>query len=134
MIDLLAWFIIWFVQERYAEAGTVYAEFPALAGWIDRMTSIGHGTPTDMSPTEALEVARSSQPTTPEQHDEKDPQGLKPGLSATVGPVVDSGETPIEGTVRASNRNTIVLTINNSMCGEVAVHFPRVGYKVSIKT
>ena len=132
MPDLLAWFIIWFVSERYAQAKEFFSEFPALNAWAERMAAIGHGTSTPMTPAEALAVARAANPTTAEQSDPRDPQGLKPGMKATVGPVTDSGEKAVEGIIRATNRDTIALTIENPMCGQVAVHFPRVGYRVTI--
>ena len=131
MADLLAWHIVWFVQGRYAEAATFLEEFPNLRAWAERMKAIGHGAPSEMSPTEALEVARTSEPTTPEAGDPRDPQGLAPGVAATVAPLTNSGENPVAGVIRAISRDSIALTIENPQCGKVAVHFPRVGYRVT---
>ncbi|MGI9463725.1 MAG: glutathione S-transferase family protein [Aestuariivirgaceae bacterium] len=132
MPDLLAWFIVWFIRERYAPAKELFSEFAMLNAWAERMAALGHGTPTPMTPAEALEVAKSTEPTTQEQSDPRDPQSLKPGQQVTVGPVIDSGETAVEGIIRAVNRDTITLTIENPKCGQVAVHFPRVGYRVTV--
>ncbi|NNE24864.1 MAG: glutathione S-transferase family protein [Rhizobiales bacterium] len=132
MPDLLAWFIVWFVRARYGEAESFFAEFPALNAWADRMGAIGHGTSQPISPTEALAVAKAARPTTAEQSDPRDPQGLKPGMQASVAPTTDSGETAVEGVIRAVSRDTIALTRTSAECGEVAVHFPRVGYRVSV--
>lgn len=66
------------------------------------------------------------------QYDPLDPQGLKPGMNATVMPTTDSGEIAVAGVIRATSRDTIALTIDSPMCGQVAVHFPRVGYRVSV--
>ena len=132
MADLLAWFIVWFVKERYAEAGEFFAEFPRLNAWAERMAAIGHGTSSPISPAEALSVARDSTPQTAEQADPRDPQGLKPGMQATVEPLTDSAEKPVSGTIRAVARDTIALTRETQECGEVAIHFPRVGYRVTV--
>jgi len=59
---------------------------------------------------------------------------LKPGMQASVQPVTDSGDPPVTGVVRALDRNTIVLTREDPACGVVAVHFPRVGYRVTVQT
>ncbi len=132
MPDLLIWFIYWFVTERYADAAVFFSEFPLIDAWAGRMAQMGHGTATSMTPVEALAVARDMQPDTAERSDPLDPQGLKPGMKAAVQPLTDSGEKAVKGVVRAIDRDRIALTIVNPQCGEVAVHFPRVGYRVSI--
>ena len=132
MADLLAWFIVWFVQERYSEQEELFSEFPNLTAWAGRMAAIGHGTSTDISPADALAIAREAEPVTPEQNDPRDPQGLTPGMQATVEPTTDSAEKPVAGTIRAVSRDTIALTREAPECGTVCVHFPRVGYRVTV--
>ncbi len=132
MPDLLVWFIVWFLRGRYAEAEAFLSEFPSLLAWADRMAAIGHGTSTPMTPAEALAVARDATSTTAEQSDPRDPQGLKPGMTAAVTPLTDSGEKAVEGRIRATDRDRVTLLIENPLCGEVAVHFPRVGYRVTV--
>lgn len=131
MPDLLAWYIVWFVRGRYGEAKTFLAEFPALLAWAERMQAIGHGAFTIMSPQQALAVAKAVEPTTPEQADPLDPQGLKPGMAVSVKPLTDSGEQPVHGRVRAASRDTIAIAREHALCGAVVVHFPRVGYRVA---
>ncbi|MES2408167.1 MAG: glutathione S-transferase family protein [Pseudomonadota bacterium] len=131
MVDLLAWYLVWFVCERYAAAPEYLGEFPMLNAWIQRMQAIGHGTSTPMSATEALAVAKANEPATQEKTDEHDPQGLKPGMPVTVVPVTHGGDRPVKGRILAVDRDTIVLAREHADCGRVAVHFPRVGYRVS---
>ncbi|MGH8595527.1 MAG: glutathione S-transferase family protein, partial [Gammaproteobacteria bacterium] len=128
------WYIVWFLLARYAPAKDFLSEFPALLGWAERMKAIGHGTPTPMTPAEALAIAKAAEPQSPEKSDPRDPQGLKPGMRVTVQPVTDSGERPIAGVIRAVERNSIALTREDPACGVVAVHFPRVGYRVAAVT
>lgn len=132
MPDLSAWFIYWFVSERYEQANEFFSEFPNLNNWAKRMAAIGHGTSTSMTPVEALNIAKAVTPDTKEQYDPRDPQGLKPGMNATITPTTDSGEIAVAGIIRATSRDAVTLTIENPECGQVAVHFPRVGYRVSI--
>ncbi|MEO8157551.1 MAG: glutathione S-transferase family protein [Betaproteobacteria bacterium] len=133
MPDLLGWYIVWFVRSRYAGAEELLSEFPALLAWAARMKTIGHGSPTPMTPAQALATARAAQPQTPEKSDPRDPQGLAPGMRISVQPVTDGGDPPITGIVRAVDRNVIALTRADATCGEVAVHFPRVGYRVTVQ-
>ena len=130
--DLLAWYIVWFVRGRYAEAEAFLAEFPALLAWAARMQAIGHGTSTVMTPQQALAVAEEAEPQTPEQADPRDPQGIKPGMSVSVAPLTDSGEQPVAGVVRAVSRDTIAIAREHELCSRVVVHFPRVGYRVNL--
>jgi len=132
MPDLLAWYLVWFVRERYAAAPEFMAEFPLLNAWVQRMQAIGHGKSTPMTPAEALAVAKSAEPDTAEKPDAYDPQGLKPGMKVTVVPITHGGDQPVEGKVLAVDRDTIAISREHPDCGRVAVHFPRVGYRVTL--
>ena len=109
-------------------------EFPRLSAWEERMKAIGHGKPTPMTAAEALAVAKSSDTIVEPMADPRDPQGLKPGMTVATGPLGDTGEKPVEGKVRWVGRETIVLDHEHALCGRVAIHFPRVGYRVTLRT
>lgn len=134
MPDLLVWYIVWFLRARYQGADELLGEFTALNQWADRIAAIGHGTPTEMTPAEALAVAGNTEPepSTEQQTDPHDPQQLKPGDEVAVSGLTDSGEAPIQGTLHAVSRDTITLSREHPDCGRVAVHFPRVGYRVNV--
>jgi hypothetical protein len=83
-----------------------------------------------MTSTEAIEVARSKEPATPEQGDPKEPQGLKPGAHVSVVPDTESGETAVAGVVRLVDRDRIAILRQDPRVGTVCVHFPRVGFRV----
>ena len=87
--------------------------------------------PTPMSPKDALDIAKDALPVGEEQSDSRDPQGIQPGMNACISPVTDRGETPIKGRIRSVSKETVSLTINNNQCGEMAAHFPRVGYRLT---
>ena len=131
LADAMAWYIMWFIRARYAQAGEYLAEFPSLAAWEERMKAIGHGTPTPMTPAEALAVAKAAEPQAQEKADPRDPQGLKPGMKVAITQIADSGDKPVEGVVRALDRETIVIIREDPACGRTAVHLPRVGYRVT---
>lgn len=131
MADLLVWYVIWFIKGRYGQAEAFFQEFPGINAWADRMRAIGHGSPSDMTPAQALAVAKAATPQSASTEDPRDPQGLRPGMKASIAPLTDSGEKPVKGIIRSVGRDVIALTLDNALCGEVAVHFPRVGYRVS---
>ncbi|MEM9439049.1 MAG: glutathione S-transferase family protein [Pseudomonadota bacterium] len=132
MPDLLAWFIVWFIKERYEDAPTFFAEFPKLQAWSDRMSALGHGRSTPMTPSEALDIAKSTTSPTREASDPRDPQGLMPGMMVAISPLSDSGEKPVEGQLRRVSRDRLAIDNRNPLCGHVVVHFPRVGYRVTV--
>lgn len=132
MGDLLAWFIVWFLRGRSPRAEEMLAEFPALIAWEARMKAVGHGKPTPMTPAEALAIAKAAEPVAIEKADAADPQGLKPGMAVTVQPVSVGDEIAVKGDIVAVDRDSISLRRSDPACGTVGVHFPRVGYRVTV--
>lgn len=131
--DVFVHYIMWFFTERYAKQAEFLGEFPKLVAWYGRTKALGHGTPTPMTAAEALEIARKSETIIRPTEDPRDPQGLKPGMKVSVGPLTDTGEKLVEGTVRAVSRDTLVIDHEHVLCGKVAIHFPRVGYRVTAR-
>jgi glutathione S-transferase len=128
--DAALYYLVWFIRGRWSGGPDMLAEFPALEAWEQRIKAIGHGTPREMSASEALDLARASEPTTPEQADPRDPQGLRPGQAVSVVPDLDSGEPAVSGKIRLIDRNRIAILREDPRVGTVCVHFPRVGYRV----
>lgn len=128
--DAACYYLVWFVRARWQGGEAMMSEFPFLERWELRVKDIGHGQPTEMSAEAAMEVAKAAVPMTPEHPDPRDPQGLAPGLAVSVVPDVDSGETPVVGTVRHVDHERIAILRDDPQVGRVCVHFPRVGYRV----
>jgi hypothetical protein len=84
-----------------------------------------------MTSAEAIEAAKTSQPSTPQRDDPRDAQGLMTGQKVTVTPDLDSGEPSVTGIVRLVARDSIAITREDPRVGTVCVHFPRVGYRVA---
>jgi hypothetical protein len=85
-----------------------------------------------MTPGEALAVAGAAHPVTAEKSDPLDPQGLAPGMAVAVVPISVGGEAAVAGDIIAIDRDTIAIRRSDPACGIVAVHFPRVGYRVMV--
>jgi glutathione S-transferase len=132
-VDAFVWHLMWFFKERYGKQQEFLAEFPRLVAWMERIKAVGHGSPTPMTAQEALAIGKAAEPAFPTQEDPRDPQGLKVGMKVAIGPLGDTGEKKVEGAVRAVSRETLVIDHEHPMCGRVAIHLPRVGYRVAIQ-
>ena len=77
-----------------------------------------------------LGVARASTPATPITPDARGPTGLAPGMRVRVVPD-DYGFDPVEGEIVALKIHTIAIRRVAPEVGEVVVHFPRAGFRVT---
>lgn len=130
--DAVAYHVVWFVRGRWTDGPAFLSEFEALEAWEKRIQEIGHGTSTDLSPEDAIAIAAAANPSTPENADSRDPQQLTPGMRVSVNPDLDGGEQPVTGLVRYADRETIAVSRVEDGVGELCVHFPRVGYRVTV--
>lgn len=129
--DALCYHLVWFLRGRYAGGPALIDRFANLAAWEQRVAAIGHGHPENMDSKQALDAARASTPTASECSDPDDPQGLAPGQRVGVVPDVDGGDPTVEGRVVSVDMDTIAIARSSQHLGDVVVHFPRVGYRVT---
>ena len=127
--DAAAYHPIWFLLGMPPTAAA-FDEFERIGPWAARVRSVGHGRRSEMSPEEALAVARSSEPATERRADPRDPNGLAPGAQVRVVPD-DYGFDPVEGELVASSVHEIAIARETPEVGRVVVHFPRAGFRVS---
>lgn len=128
--DLTAYHSLWFVVSRVGKPVAPLTEFPRVLEWMERVKSIGHGTPTELSSADAIDIARGSTPVTAEAADVNDPAGRKPGMKVGVAPD-DTGRDPVVGELVASSAREIAIRRTDERAGTVHVHFPRLGFVVS---
>ena len=112
-----------------AALSSLLATLPRVAAWEERVRGIGHGKRSDMSNTEAVELARAATPRTTEARDPHEPNGLRPGDAVTV-MADDYGRDPIRGTLVSSSAQHVAIRRTHDAVGEVVVHFPRAGFVV----
>jgi hypothetical protein len=96
--------------------------------WEQRVKSIGHGAPEDLSDLDALAVAREATPQTPEQFDPGDPTKLE--ISETVGVEPVNGDPRVAGVLHGFSPNHLAVLRQDDQVGEVCVNFPRIGYRI----
>jgi glutathione S-transferase len=130
LADIHAFMNPWFVASALPhKAKEITAEFPRIEAWYARIRAIGHGTHTDMTPREALEVARGATSDAVPAADPHDPNGRKPGDKVTVS-ADDYGRDPIAGELVFSTAHEIAIRRSAPEVGEVVLHFPRAGFVV----
>lgn len=130
LADASAYHPIWFLLGMPPTRG-ILDEFPGVRAWAERVRAIGHGRRAECPPEEALRIARESRPLSATTAvDERDPNGLVPGIRVRVVPD-DYGFDPVEGELVASSRHEVALRREAPEVGEVVVHFPRAGFRVT---
>ncbi|MBS0470213.1 MAG: glutathione S-transferase family protein [Proteobacteria bacterium] len=131
LADIHAFMNPWFVANALPhKAGETIAEFPHVQAWFDRVRAIGHGTSSEMTPKEALAVAKAATSEAKEAADPRDPNGRKPGEAVTVS-ADDYGRDPVAGTLVFANAHEVAIRRSAAEVGEVVVHFPRAGFNVA---
>ena len=126
--DAACFHCVWFLKN----SASVWAEVtqrPALAAWVARIEAFGPGEGTPMTPTEALKIARDARPS-----DLSDGHSTEAGfaLGDRVTIVADDyGKEQTTGRIARLSANEITVLREDSAVGEVAVHYPRAGYRIA---
>jgi len=132
-IDAQFFHIVWFLRGRWAQGPAFLSEFPHLQRWEKSVAGVGHGTSSALTPQEAIQLAANAEPLPSSGTTPNDPQGLDVGMNVVISPYVDGGEQPVSGTIRSADAEQVSITRHDETAGELAVHFPRAGYKVSLR-
>jgi glutathione S-transferase len=127
--DVGAYFNIWMARANIPSSVALFRSFERLLDWRLRMDALGEGRRDEISADTALDVARASRPAAIEDQESDDPGGAKPGDVVVVTPT-DHGRVPVRGALLAANDLEIVVARRDDRAGDVAVHFPRLGYRI----
>lgn len=129
LIDALAYHLVWFLRGRWSDGPLFFARFPALCEWEKRVREIGHGRSTEIDSAEALTIAANAVPQT--QEGVGPTESLSPADLVDVQPEGDGGDPIVRGAVVVLNRSRIAIARTDERVGDVVVHFPRIGYRVT---
>ena len=105
---------------------------PEVIAWMGRIGAIGHGSKTDMTPEEAVAIAKAATPTDPGLGN-NDPSGIAPGTEVTVTPD-DNARVPVTGTLVGADAQEVVIAIDSPEAGQLHVYFPRAGFETIAQT
>ena len=122
---------LWFLKQTPVTAPFVDA-YPAVSAWLNRVLGFGHGAFSDMSATDALEIARNATPAALPDEVFEDPNGFAPGQKVAIS-AVDYGVDPVEGELVFAGREELILRREDERTGVVHVHFPRFGFRIEAR-
>jgi glutathione S-transferase len=127
--DVHAWTVPWFTR-GVPGGDAIYAGCERMAQWERRMTELGEGHRVECTAAEAFAVADAATYTAVIDIDEHEAQGLRAGMEVDVVPD-DTSRGAVRGKIVVALRNEIAVLRSNARCGNVVVHFPRLGYRVT---
>ena len=130
-IDAQFYHLVWFLRGRWQHGPSFLAEFPHLERWEANVMEIGHGQMSPLSPEDAISQAAKCEPVAIQHEDSNDPQGLFADMSVVVSPDLDGGEQPVEGKLVAATSEVVIVRRIEPKAGQINVHFPRMGYRVT---
>jgi glutathione S-transferase len=130
MADIHLFSVPWFARASMPEVNELLSEFKHLPAWEDRVSAIGEGTRIPIDTREAHKIASATCSPTRPDIDPGDAQRLKPGMLVRIEPD-DSKRGCVEGKVIIARSNEIAIQHENDIVGEVVVHFPRLGYRIT---
>ncbi len=129
--DFSLYHCLWFVGGNSANAALLDG-WSKVNAYMQRMAAFGHGTPTEISSEQALELGKNTEPLAPE--------------NVMVDPVIagsfcaddtvtvaanDYGRHPIAGRLVGWTANEIVVLRQDPIVGAIMVHVPNVGFEVA---
>ena len=131
LIDVLIYHLVWFVRGRWESGAEFLSSFPRLEKWEQAIRLMGHGTPLDMDAKQALSIAKVNEPVTGAAINQFVKwNGLEPGNRVCVTPAGNGGDPIVSGDLHSISEDTICVLRNDSVVGNLAVHFPISGYRV----
>jgi glutathione S-transferase len=129
LLDIHAWTVPWFARPWMPVVNELFAPFPKMAEWEARVAALGEGERQPITCEEAFAVARAATPL-PGAVEPGDAQNLRAGELVEIGPEEEMRRGDVRGAVVSASANEIAVRRSDPRCGEVVVHFPRLGYRV----
>ena len=128
LADAACFFAMWLFKNSPKLFATI-TDRPALAAWFTRIEEFGPGKVQPLPAAEALAIAREAKPADIAGGKLTTVDGLSLGNTVAI-TADDYGVEESRGTVVRLAADEIVIQRSDPTVGEVAVHFPRSGYRI----
>jgi glutathione S-transferase len=128
LADAACFHPMWFAKGSQRLAAAIGAR-PALAAWFARVEDIGEVASHPMAPVEALAIAREATPTDVDGGELTRLNGFAVGDRVAIA-ADDYGPEESRGTIVRLAADEITILRRETGLEEVAVHFPRAGYRI----
>lgn len=131
LADIQAFGVPWFTRASMPVTEKLLGRFSQLPAWESRIAEIGEGQREQIAVTVAHDEARSNEPQPAVEVDADDPQNLNPGMQVRLEADDFSTRGPVDGEVLGVSPLEITLLRRTNEFGDLAIHFPRLGYRVT---
>lgn len=129
LVDFAVAHSLWLLRAMPLTAPLVDA-WPAVAAWLDRVLGFGHGSCSELSAAEAIEIARTATPAPLPAEPDLEANGWRVGQQVTVA-ATDYGVDPVEGELLHAGLEELILRREDPRAGLLHVHLPRLGFRVT---
>ncbi|MBD9482255.1 glutathione S-transferase family protein [Pseudomonas sp. PDM14] len=119
---------LWFLKGTPVTSPLVDA-YPAVSAWLGRVLGFGHGSASEMSAAQAIEIAREATPAALPQEQFHEPNGFQAGQQVKIA-ATDYGVDPVQGELLFAGSEELILRREDERAGTVHVHFPRLGFRI----
>jgi glutathione S-transferase len=122
---------IWFIR-RAGPLAKILDAHGRLMRWFERMQAIGHGESSSLASSDAVAIARDAAPRAKaDGASADDTHGIALGRHVRIA-AMDYGTDPVEGELVAATRDALALRRHDERAGDVVVHFPRIGFQMTV--
>jgi glutathione S-transferase len=130
MLDVHAHPFVWVARNYFPELAVELMQgFEHVEAWERRIAAIGEGEREVITADDAFAVARSAEPEAVGGV-KADPLGLSEGAEIDVSPD-DTRRGAVRGRLVALDWQEVAVQRSHEKCGDVVVHFPRLGYRIA---
>ena len=127
LADFSIYHSVWFTVVKVPLLAGILDTTPLVKAWVARMQAFGHGNNSELSTTDALNVAHDATPLDVSKEVFQDEHGIPLGTQVIVH-AESFGTEPTQGELVAATRTRYSLRRNDPRTGSVHVHFPRNGF------
>jgi glutathione S-transferase len=110
----------------------ITSSLPKLSAWLQRIHDMGEGERSDISPEQALEIARAASPGETPPVDAIADATLPIGAKVRIQPD-DYGQEVTLGEIVWTTTDELAVKRHDEAVGEVMVHYPRAGYLITLE-
>ena len=111
----------------------INSSLPKLSAWLQRIDDMGEGERSDISPEQALEMARQASPDETPPVDAIADAALPNGAKVRIQPD-DYGQEVTLGEIVWTTADALAVKRHDEAVGTVMVHYPRAGYLITLET
>jgi glutathione S-transferase len=131
LADIQAFGVPWFTRAAMPVTEKLLGLFARLPAWEARVAELGEGSRENISAAEAHDEARSNEPDLSAEIDPDDPQNMRARMPVSVESDDFSSRGSVEGDVLRVSPLEIAVHRRTDAFGDLVVHFPRLGYRVT---